>query len=108
MVNSPWPKTRTAAPTLKPSASALRTSPHATGRRFEAVQDRAVADAEFGLAGLALEVREVLLATVAATADEGVDVFIGDADVQAVRVVTGIPSRRDPLFAERATRASYL
>ena len=76
---------------------------HATRRRFEAVQDRAVADAEFCLAGLALEISDVFSAAVAATADEGVHLIIGDAVVLAVGVGTGIPSRRDPFPA--ATRA---
>jgi len=84
---------------------------------LEAVQDRAVTDTEFlGIArqgrrcptGLALEVLDVFLATVAAAADQGVDLFIGDAGVQAVGVETGIPGRRDPLLAERATSAFYL
>jgi catechol 2,3-dioxygenase-like lactoylglutathione lyase family enzyme len=60
--------------------------PHATRGRFEAVESSAVSDAEFpgparqrrcGLTGLALEVLDVLLATVAGVADEGVDVFMG-------------------------------
>ena len=72
--------------------------PDATSGRFEAVQDRAIANAEFpgtarhavsqptagrraggdrcGLTGLALEVSDIFLATVA---DEGVDLVIGDA-----------------------------
>lgn len=78
--------------------------PHATRRGFEAVQDRAAADAEFGLAGLALEVLDVCLATEATVADEGVDLVIRDAVVQAVGVGTGVPSRRDPFLAERAAR----
>jgi hypothetical protein len=52
--------------------------PYATRRGFESVQDRAVADAGFGLAGLALEILDVFLATVATAADDGVDLFIGD------------------------------
>src|SRR5579859_3510918 len=73
--------------------------PHATGRSFEAVQDRAVADAELGLAGLALEILDIFLAAVAAVADEGVDQVIGDAEVQAFRVWTGKSGRREPLLA---------
>jgi hypothetical protein len=53
---------------------------------------------------LAFEIPEVFLAAVATAADKGVDVFIGDAVVRTSRVGAGIPSRRDPLFAQRATR----
>jgi sulfur relay (sulfurtransferase) DsrF/TusC family protein len=55
---------------------------------------------------LAREVLDVFLATVAAAADEGVDLFIGDAVVEAVGVGTGKPSCRDPFLA--AARAFYL
>ncbi len=34
-----------------------------------------------------------------ATADEGVDLIIGDAVVEAVRVGTGVPNRHDPFLA---------
>jgi hypothetical protein len=77
--------------------------PHAARRGFEAVQDRAIADAELRATGLALEVLDVFLATVATAADEGVDVVIGDTEVQAVGVGTGIPGGRNPFLA--ATRA---
>ncbi len=80
--------------------------PHATGRRFEAVQDGAVADAELGLAGLALEVLDVFSPTVAATADGGVDLVIGDAEVRTVGVGTGVPGCCYPFPA--TTRAFYL
>ena len=77
--------------------------PDATSRGLESIQDRAVADAEFGLAGLALEVPDVFVATVAGAADEGVDLVIGDAVIEAVAVGTGVPSCRNPFPA--ATRA---
>jgi len=35
----------------------------------------------------------------ATTADEGVDLFIGEALVQAVGLGTSIPSRRNPFLA---------
>jgi hypothetical protein len=73
-------------------------------RGFEAVQDRTVADAELCPARLALEIPDVFLAAVAATADEGVDLIMGDARVEAVGVWAGVPSRRDPFLAERAAR----
>ncbi len=73
--------------------------PPATGGSLEAIRDRAIADAEFCLAGLALEILDVLLASVGTAADKSVDLFIGDAVVKAVGVRTSIPSRRDPLFA---------
>jgi|SRR5579859_4644138 len=99
---------------------------HATGRRFETVQDRAVADAELpgtrvrgrcGPAGLAFETRsaDIFLPTVAAMADKGVDLVtlaphcvrpsagVGDAVVKAFRVWTGKSRCRD-LFPA-ATRA---
>jgi hypothetical protein len=82
--------------------------PHATGRDLEAIEDRAIADTEFRLTSLALKILDVFLATVAAVADEGVDLFIDDSVVQAVGVGTGIPGGRDPFLAERATRAFYL
>lgn len=75
---------------------------HAPGGGFETIQDRAKADAEFCLAGLALEISNVFLAAVAATADKGVDLIIGDAGVEAVGVWAGESGCRDPLFAERA------
>ena len=91
--------------------------PHAVRRGFEAVQDRTIADAEFGLAGLALEILDVFSATaarpagnrrandrVAAAADESVGVFVGDAVVKAVGIGAGVASRHDPLLAERAAR----
>jgi hypothetical protein len=78
--------------------------PHATGGGLEAIQGRAITDAEFCPTGLAREVLNIFLATVAAAADEGVDLFIGDAVVQAIGVGTGKPGRRNPLLAERAAR----
>ena len=90
---------------------------HATGGGFEAIQCRDITDAEFpGTArqgrccptGLALEIPDLFWPTMAAVADEGVDVFIGNAIVPAVGVGTGKPGCRDPFLAERATRASYL
>jgi hypothetical protein len=81
---------------------------YATGRGLEAIQDRAITDAEFCPTGLALEVLDIFLATVAAAADETVDLFIGDAIVKTAGVGTGMPGRRDPLLAELATRAFYL
>lgn len=79
--------------------------PNATSRGLEPIQDRPVPDAELRVAGLDLEIPNIFLATVAAVANESVDLVIGDALVQAVGVGTGIPSGRDPLLAERATRA---
>ena len=77
--------------------------PDATRRGFEAVQDRAVADAELCLAGLALEISDVFMAAVATTTDKGVNLVIGNVVVQAVGVGTGVPSRHDAFLA--ATRA---
>jgi hypothetical protein len=91
-------KTRTAAPASAFGQSTEDFS-HATRRGFEAVQDRTIADAEFGLAGLALEIPDVFLAAVATAADEGVDLVIGDAVVQAVGVWAGVSSRHDPFLA---------
>ena len=53
--------------------------PHAPGWGFEAIQDCAIADAEFRLAGLAFEVLDVFVTTVAILADEGMDLVIGNA-----------------------------
>jgi len=77
--------------------------PHTTRRGFEAVESGAVPDAKLRSTGLALKIPNIFLATVAAAADEGVDLFIGDAVVQAIGVGTSISSRRDPLFAASRT-----
>lgn len=63
---------------------------HATGGSFEAVQDRAIADAELRLAGLALEILNVFMAAVATTTDKGMDLIIGNAKIEAVGVWTGV------------------
>ena len=73
--------------------------PNATRRGFEAVQDRAVADAELCLAGLALEISDVFMAAVATTTDKGVDLIIGNAEIEAVGVWAGVPSRHDVFLA---------
>ena len=73
--------------------------PHASRRGLEAVQHRAIADAELCVACLALEIPDVCFSAVAATADKGVGLIIDDAEVEAVRVGTGIPSRRDLFLA---------
>ena len=59
--------------------------------------------ASTGPAGLAFEIPDIFLPTVAAIADEGVDLVIGDAEVPAFRVWTGKSGCRDPFPA--ATRA---
>jgi len=48
---------------------------------------------------VALEIPDIFLAAMATTADEGVDLFIGEALVQAVGLGTSIPSRRNPFLA---------
>jgi hypothetical protein len=73
----------------------------ATSRGLEPIQDCAVADTEFCLAGLALEIPDEFLTTMATTADEGVDLIIGDAVVDAVGILARVPSRHDSLLAAR-------
>jgi hypothetical protein len=57
--------------------------------------------------GLALEIPDMFLATVAAVANEGVDLVIGDAIVKTAGVGTSKPRCSDPLLAEWATWAFY-
>jgi hypothetical protein len=74
--------------------------PNAARRPFEVVQDRAIADTEFCLAGLALEIPDVFLAAMSTTAEEGVDLIIGDAVKRVIGIWARVPSRDDTLLAE--------
>jgi hypothetical protein len=111
IVNSPCRKTLTAAPILRPSGQSDKYFPYATDRRSKTVKDRAEADTASGPAGLALEVLGMFLATVAATADAGVDLVTSEAVVPAVGIRTGVPAvatrflrPRTPLIREYGIR----
>jgi hypothetical protein len=87
-------------PTTVPEPSANQQQqlilPYAAGEFGCSTGLRIVQAAELHPTGLALEIPDEVLATVAAAADECVGLFIGNAVVPAVEIRTGKTGCRDP------------
>jgi len=72
-------------------------------RRAESIEGRIVAHREFRLAGLTAEILDLLMFSVGAIADQGLEAEIGDALIRTVEIWTGATLGHDGFWA--ATRA---